>query len=447
MTRAGRHREFNFDGIVGPTHSYGGLSLGNVASMAHEGTISNPRSAALEGLSKMRFVHGLGVGQAVLPPHDRPSLGTLRRLGFAGRDEEVIARAAEHSELLVRLVSSAAAMWTANAATVAPSSDTADGRLHVTPANLHEHFHRSIEAEVTLRVFRSVFADEARFAVHAPLPGGGQLADEGAANHTRLSSADGPAVHLFAWGRSSFGDATRPRRYPARQTREASESLARLHQLDPPHVILAQQHPEGIDAGAFHTDVLAVGTGAFFMMHELAFLDGPAVVQQLRATVGPSLKVEVATESELPPAVAVATYAFNSQLVTLDDGSMILLAPEESRENATAHAFLNRVVDADNPVRRIEYFNLRQSMQNGGGPACLRLRVPLSDAEVGALGARVVWSSALDSELVDWVRRHYRDRLVPADLRDPSLARESFAALDELTRILKLGSIYDFQRG
>src|SRR5262245_47647957 len=199
MSDARQHREFNFDGIVGPTHSYGGLSLGNVASMAHEGIVSNPRAAAIEGLAKMRFVHGLGIGQGVLPPHDRPSLGTLRRLGFSGRDEDVIANAAKHSELLVRLVSSAAAMWTANAATVAPSCDTGDARLHLTPANLHEHFHRSIEAPVTERVLRAIFADETRFVVHAPLPGGGQLADEGAANHTRLFAEGGAAAHLFAW--------------------------------------------------------------------------------------------------------------------------------------------------------------------------------------------------------------------------------------------------------
>src|SRR6185369_632243 len=167
-----RHREYYFDGLVGSTHNYVGLSVGNVASMAHEGNRSNPRLAALEGLQKMRFVHALGVGQAVLPPHDRPSLGTLRKLGFSGRDEEVIVRAAEQSELLVRLVSSAAAMWTANAATIAPSCDTADRRVHLTPANLHEHFHRSIEAPVTERVLRAIFADESRFAVHAPLPGG-----------------------------------------------------------------------------------------------------------------------------------------------------------------------------------------------------------------------------------------------------------------------------------
>ena len=29
-----QHLEYNFDGIVGPTHNYGGLSVGNIASMA-----------------------------------------------------------------------------------------------------------------------------------------------------------------------------------------------------------------------------------------------------------------------------------------------------------------------------------------------------------------------------------------------------------------------------
>lgn len=441
-----RHREFNFDGLVGPTHNYGGLSHGNVASMAHEGKSSNPRLAALEGLGKMRFVHGLGVGQGILPPHDRPSIATLRKLGFCGRDEEVLARASEHSELLVRLVSSAAAMWTANAATVAPSCDASDGRLHVTPANLHVLFHRSIEADVTTRILRVIFADESKFVVHAPLPGGGQFADEGAANHTRLAASDQEGVHLFAWGRTTFGHAAGTRRFAARQTREASEALALLHELTPSRVLFVQQHPDGIDAGAFHTDVLAVGGEAFLMMHERAFLDGPAVLKRLSSLIGPSLRVEMATEGELPLADAVASYAFNSQLVTHEEGSMMILAPEESRDNARARAFLERVVEADNPVRAIEFLDLRQSMQNGGGPACLRLRVPLSEAEVDALGSRVLFSPALDQELVGWVGRHYRDRLLPDDLHDPTLVRESFTALDELTQLLELGSIYDFQR-
>lgn len=438
-------REFSFDGLVGPTHNYGGLSRGNVASMAHGGRASNPRAAALQGLDKMRFVHDLGAGQAVLPPQPRPSLQALRRLGFAGSDEEVIARAARDAEHLLRLCSSASAMWTANAATVAPSADTADGRVHLTAANLSAMFHRAIEADTTWAVLRAIFADERRFAVHAPLPGGAQLSDEGAANHTRLAG-EGGAVHLFAWGRSAFRTVEGPARFPARQSLEASEAVARLHRLDPRHTLFPRQHPAGIDAGAFHSDVLAVGCGRFLMVHELAFAECERVVAELRALVGEQLRIAMATEGELPAADAVAAYPFNSQLLELPDGSVALLAPEESRESPRARAFLERVVAEDNPVVRVHYRDVNQSMSNGGGPACLRLRVPLTDEEVRAVAGDVFFSPALHARLVDWVQRHYRDRLLPADLADPSLAREGLAALDELTRILRLGAVYDFQR-
>jgi succinylarginine dihydrolase len=439
-------REYNFDGLVGLTHNYGGLSPGNVASTVHEGQVSNPRAAALQGLDKMRFVHGLGVGQALLPPQPRPSLAMLRRLGFRGTDEFVIATAAREHNHLFRMCSSASAMWTANAATMAPSDDTADGRVHLTTANLHAMFHRAVEAETTDSVLRAIFADPKHFVVHPPLPGGGHLADEGAANHTRLVAPDRPAVHLFAWGRRAWGEYQGPARYPARQTLEASEAVARLHTLDPARTVFAQQHPAGIDAGAFHTDVLAVGNGAFLMVHELAFRDLDEVLARLRTLLGDALTVEVASERELPVADAVAAYPFNSQVLTLPDGGMVIVAPEDSRDCPTARAFLERVVAGKNPVRAVHYLNVRQSMHNGGGPACLRQRVVLTDEEVAAVRANVFYSDALDAELRAWVTRHYRDRLLPRDLADPALARESMAALDELTGILRLGSVYDFQR-
>lgn len=439
-------REYNFDGLVGPTHNYGGLSPGNVASTLHEGQVSNPRAAALQGLKKMRFVHALGVGQAVLPPQPRPSLTTLRRLGFQGRDEEVIARAAREHEHLLRLCSSASAMWTANAATVAPSCDTRDGKVHITPANLQCMFHRSIEADTTYAVLKAIFADRERFRVHRPLPGGGQFADEGAANHTRLQVPGRPAVHLFAWGRRAWGDFTGPRRFPARQTLEASQAVARLHGLNPAQVLFAQQHPQGIDAGAFHTDVLAVGNETFFMVHELAFQDLPSVLAWLRNKLGEALCVEIATERELPVSDAIHAYPFNSQVLTLPDGTMTIVAPEESRETPTARTFLQRVVAGKNPVTSVHYLNVRQSMHNGGGPACLRQRIPLTDDEVEAIKANVFFNEELYTQLTAWVEKHYRDRLLPSDLGDPALAREGMTALDELTQILRLGSVYDFQR-
>ncbi|MET0404089.1 MAG: N-succinylarginine dihydrolase [Cystobacter sp.] len=440
-------REYNFDGLVGPTHNYGGLSPGNLASARHGGAVSHPRAAALQGLEKMRFVSELGVGQAVLPPQPRPSLRALRALGFTGSDEQVITRAAREAEHLLRLTSSSAAMWTANAATGAPSEDAADGRMHLTTANLQQMFHRALEAETTHAVLGAIFADERHFAVHAPLPGGGQFADEGAANHTRLVTPGHPAVHLFAWGRSVWrGDVRAPTRYPARQTLEASEALARLHQLAPAQVLLPQQAPEGIDAGAFHTDVLAVGSGGFLMLHEWAFVDAPGLLRTLREKLGEGFTSALATQEELPAHEAVKAYPFNSQVLALPDGSLVIVAPEESRDTEPARRFLERVVADDNPVKAVHYLNLRQSMNNGGGPACLRQRVWLTDTERAAVKARVFYTPELHASLADWVTRHYREDLRPGDLADPQLARETMTALDELTGLLRLGTVYDFQK-
>lgn len=439
-------REHQFDGLPGPTHNYAALSPGNVASMRHGGRRSDPRAAALQGLAKMRFVRSLGVTQAVLPPHPRPSVPALRRLGFAGSDEEVLARAAREEPMLLRLVSSGSAMWTANAATVAPSCDAADGRVHLVPANLAAMFHRSIEPSTTTRVLRAIFADPARFVVHDALPGA-HFSDEGAANHLRLAAPGRPSAHVLAWGRRAFGEAPAPARFPARQTLEASRAVARLLALAPDAALFPQQLPAGIDAGAFHTDVLAVANGPFLMMHEAAFSDGEALRGALAARLGEAFACVVATEAELPAADAVASYPFNSQVLSLPDGTMAIVAPKDARERPSARAFLDRVVAEDNPVARVHYLDVRESMDNGGGPACLRLRVPLTDDEAGALGARVV----LDDERLDaleaWVRRHYRDRLDERDLVDPSLWREGMAALDELSRLLALGDVYDFQAG
>jgi succinylarginine dihydrolase len=436
--------ELQFDGLVGPTHNYAGLSPGNVASAAHAGEASNPRAAAHQGLAKMRFVRDLGVAQALLPPHDRPSLAALRRLGFAGRDEEVLAAAAAGDGLALRLCSSASAMWTANAATVAPSSDTADGRVHLVPANLQQMFHRAIEAATTTRVLRAIFADPARFVVHDPLPGGGQFADEGAANHLRLETSQG-AAHVFAWGRRAWGAFEGPGAHPARQTHEASTALARLHRLDPARCFFPQQDPRGIDEGAFHTDVLAVGNARFLMLHELAFAEGSDLVGALRQALGEELFVVQASCGELPAAHAVAAYPFNSQVLTLPGGSMAIVAPADARDDDRARALLERCTADASPVRAVHYLDVRQSMHNGGGPACLRLRVPLTGEEVGALGGNVVLGDALFDALAAWVDRHYRDRLVAVDLADPQLALENMRALDELTQLLGLGSVYDYQ--
>ncbi len=436
----------NFDGIPGPTHNYSGLAQGNLAAERNAQQVSNPREAALQGLEKMHALAARGIPQAVLPPQERPDVAALRALGFHGRDADVVARAGRQSPELLAACSSAAAMWTANAATVSPSADCADGRMHLTPANLVTHFHRALEAPTTTRVLRAIFADSAHFSVHDPLPAAPQFGDEGAANHTRFGQGvDGPGVELFVYGRRGLSTGPMPARYPARQTREASEAIARRHGLDPGRVVFAQQRPDTIDAGVFHNDVVAVGEGTLLLCHERAFVDQPALLRTLTRIVGPAFRPIVVREAELPLADAVATYLFNSQLIERPDGRFLLVASAECRAHRAASEVIDRLMASDGPVAEVLAFDLRQSMRNGGGPACLRLRVPLTLAERAAIRARVVLDDELATELEAWIRRHYRDRLEPIDLRDPALLDESRRALDELTGLLELPSIYPFQ--
>jgi len=178
--------EVNFDGLVGPTHNYSGLSYGTVASIGNQAAESNPLEAVLQGLQKMKTLSDMGLKQALLPPQERPDIATLRRLGFSGSEKEVLENAGKSSSAVLSAISSASCMWTANAATVSPSADTSDGKVHFTPANLISKFHRSIEPPTTSAGLRAIFKDPRYFVHHDPLPASPQFGDEGAANHTRL---------------------------------------------------------------------------------------------------------------------------------------------------------------------------------------------------------------------------------------------------------------------
>lgn len=442
--------EVNFDGIIGPTHNYAGLSFGNLASQKHRQSTSNPREAALQGLAKMKYLADLGVKQAVLPPQRRPNLGILRRLGFDGPDARVLDCASKEEPRLLAAAYSASSMWAANAATVSPSADSSDGRVHFTPANLVSHFHRSLESPATAAVLKAIFADESAFAHHAALPGVAAFGDEGAANHTRLASAYGSAgIQMFVYGRSASDPVAVPSLFPARQTLEASRALARLHQLDPARIVFAQQHPAAIDAGAFHNDVIAVGNQNVLLYHASAYVNGDEVIDDLRRKFAgvsdvPLHVIEV-TEEQVSLKDAVATYLFNSQLVTLPgEGRMALIAPLESLEHAGVKRLIDSLVGSGSPIASAHYLDVRQSMRNGGGPACLRLRVVLTERELSLAHPGVMLTDALHAQLVRWVERHYRDELGPHDLSDPQLARQSYDALDDLSRILALPELMNW---
>jgi len=437
-------QEINFDGIVGPTHNYAGLSLGNLASQRHVNRPSNPRQAALQGLAKMKFVSDLGVKQAVLPPQDRPDVEALRRLGFCGSDAAVLERAGREAPMLLAACGSASAMWAANAATVSPSADSADGRVHFTPANLATQFHRSLESATTAVVLKAIFADQRVFAHHPPLPAGAQFADEGAANHTRLTAGQ-KGLQIFAYGRGAW-ETKSLTHFPARQTNEASEAIARLHKLNRSDLLLIRQNPKAIDAGAFHNDVVAVGHRNVLLYHQAAFAEPIDQVRRWFEEAAAQLNAIEVSETDVPLADAISSYLFNSQLVTDGRGEMVLIAPTEAREAPSARGFLEKLSAASGPIRRVHFVDVRQSMDNGGGPACLRLRVELTRREIGLVHPGVILTEQLYAQLQGWIHKHYRDRLLPADLADPQLLDESRGALDELTRILGLGSIYSFQR-
>lgn len=439
--------EANFDGLVGPTHNYAGLAYGNVASALNADKPSNPREAALQGLRKMKALHDLGLAQGVLPPHERPHLPTLRALGFGGSDAEALAAARRDTPGLLAACSSASAMWVANAATVSASADTEDGRVHFTPANLCTQLHRALEARVTSRVLRAVFPDKSRFAHHAPLPATPHFGDEGAANHTRLCWGYGArGLEIYTYGRGTDADPG-PQRYPARQTRAASEAVARVHGVKPGRAFFVQQNPAVIDNGVFHNDVIAVGNREVLMYHQHAYLHTAALREWVAAHLEGAEPVFIQVDAvDVSVEDAVRSYLFNSQLVSPPDGTTRLIAAQECREIPAVADYLdNLVADPANPIKHVHVFDLRQSMQNGGGPACLRLRVPLAPAEHAAVNPACWLTDAKYVELREWITRHYRDRLTLADLADAQLLDESRRALDELTQLLALGAIYDFQ--
>ncbi len=438
-------QEYNFDGLIGPTHNYAGLSFGNVASTTHQNQVSQPRAAAIQGLEKMKLVSDLVGGQCLLPPFSRPDFRALRKIGFRGSEEEMVVAAHQRSPALLASFCSAATMWTANAATVAPTNDTPDGKLHFSPANLASTFHRSFDHRGVTEVMKFLFADSENFCVHDALPGSLGMSDEGAANHTRLSAQHGdPGLHVFVFGFDPFNRSLdTPKNFPARQSLQASRMITQRHGLVDAQCMFVQQTAQSIDAGVFHNDVISVGNENVFLCHELAFVDQADVLNEMRQRAKdwtrPLCIVEFSNE-ELPLEHAVKSYLFNSQLVTRGDGKMTLICPLEVEETSSAHQAALRIVAEDNPVDEVRFLDLRQSMNNGGGPACLRLRVVMNQHQAAAMHQGVVLTDGLYEQLKSWIIANYREELSSAELCDPKLFEESRGAMGELEKILGLPS-------
>jgi len=395
-------REINFDGIIGPSHNYAGLSFGNVASMGHAGQASQPRAAALQGIEKMRANLALGLAQGIFLPHPRPHRAWLARLGTSIEEAEAA---------LAANAMSASAMWAANAATVSPAPDTADGKCHLTPANLRTMPHRSHEWPSTLDQLKVAFRDE-HFEIHPAVPAA--FGDEGAANHMRITPAHSTGgVEVFVYGVSGGA-------FPARQHVEASKAIARLHRLDPERTLFVQQSEEAIAAGAFHNDVVAVANEHVLFAHEQAFADKQLLLDACQRDVPGFEYVEVAS-ADVPLEDAVKSYLFNAQLVTPPDGEMTLIVPTEVRDTKSIWKWVEKHLAGNGPIRRVEIVDVRQSMANGGGPACLRLRLV---ADPSNIDPRFLVDAAKLDRIAGVVERSWPTQVHHSELQQPALIAE-----------------------
>lgn len=411
--------EINFDGLVGPSHNYAGLSLGNLASASHGGDPAYPRAAALQGLDKMRHNLALGLVQGFFAPLPRPNARFL--------DDLVLGEPADAAQTRLRAAAwSASAMWTANAATVSPAPDTADGRCHLTAANLVTMPHRSHEWPDTVRQLRLAFADPAHFAVHDAVPA--CFGDEGAANHMRMApnhSAQG--LELFVYGRPGGP-------FPARQHEQASRAVARRHGLDPARALFIEQSADAIAAGGFHNDVVAVANEAVLFTHEQAFADPEGAYAAIRTAL-PEAQIVIVPASAVSLSDAIRSYLFNAQLLSLPTGEMGLVIPTEAWEMPSVRAWLDAMLATNGPIRRVLPVDVRQSMANGGGPACLRLRVVADPATVDP---RFLLDPARIDRLACVVAQTWPEQIDPADIGKASLAQTVRAARDALLDAMAL---------
>jgi len=386
----------------------------------------------------MRLIASLGAPQLILPPHRRPDLRFLKRIGFAGQPETVLERVQVDAPEMLSAAWSASAMWTANAATVSAAVDCRDQRTHLSIANLTSSTHRSLEPPQTTRLFRRIFRDP-RFVVHPPLPATWGLRDEGAANHMRLFDPTGQrGLELFVYGDPAIRLQTPPDGgpFPARQSRAASRALARRHQSQQAYFL--QQDPQAIAAGAFHNDVVATSCRDVLLMHDQAFVDDQRLEQvasDYARHCGRALHVLRVDSRRLSLSESIRSYLFNSQLIVdASDpaGSMTIICPQQVAESPNAQQVVETWINGPNPIDGVRYVELRESMCNGGGPACLRLRVPMTVAQWQTLPSSMIFSEALADRLESAIQRNYPEEIEVADLVRPRLLAQVERARDAI---------------
>jgi succinylarginine dihydrolase len=273
------------------------------------------------------------------------------------------------------------------------------------------------------------FADESHFVVHGPVPP--PYGDEGAANFMRLCPSHGePGIEIFVYGKAGGP-------FPARQHIESSKAIARAHRLDPAKTLFVQQSETAIAAGAFHNDVVAVANERVLFTHEQAFEFPEQTYAEIKRLM-PEAEIVTVPADRVSLADAIQSYLFNAQLVTLPDGGMALILPSEAQANERVWGWLSEMVAGNGPIRELVPVDVRQSMANGGGPACLRLRVVCDPATVDD---RFIATEAKLDRIAEVIAEHWPESIVPRQLGNAALVTQVQTARKALLDVCGLAEL------
>ncbi|RAP29346.1 succinylarginine dihydrolase [Candidatus Marinamargulisbacteria bacterium SCGC AG-414-C22] len=425
-----------FDAVIGPTYHFGGLSFGNTHSMSHQQQRSYPKKTALEGLHKMQRVSQLGFKQYVLPPQPRQFLSLLKAFGLVGDSTTEIQQFYHDYPKQFSAIFSASAAWVANAFIATPSCDTASQRVHITPANLVSNDHRKLELCYTTQQLQQLFLDSDFFKVNQAVKQ--SCPDEGAANMIRLGTLT-QGFYLFVYNVSQQDPCHT--RFPGRQSKEALSFIVKKHGINADRVCYLQQSFRAVDAGVFHNDVIAFGDQDVLVVHEHAYEDQSRMLGMLqdyynRFYEKPLTIVEIA-EKDLSLATAVTTYFFNSQFVKCPNDSYVLICPDTCKEDASIQRVITLLSAQLQAPLQVTYVSVSESLQNGGGPACLRGFVALTDSERHAMNSVYEFTPQCAEKLISFVQSHYPTTLDCADLCDVGMIQECQDIVNQLQLVFE----------
>lgn len=398
--------ELQIETLPSPLFAYGGLARGDLASMKHAHHPSAPKLALFQHLEKCQRLHELGISVALFPPHPRPLFSVLKKIGFEKAEQTPLRWLAA--------CSSSSFHWTANSASVTPSKESLDGKLHISIANLSNRFHRSLEPNHTKELLDLLFQNVKNTVIHSPLPAGLLFGDEGSANQMRIEG-----------GHTLFIYNEQPSHFPGRQTLEASEAIARRHQIPSEKTHFLRQNPLATDSGVFHNDLIAMASGPLLISHSAAFLDPlPSL---------PNLQHIQLTEIDFPLKHLVTSYLLNSQLVRRKDQTLVWVAPALCEHHTPSRTLLGKL-----PIDTLLFVDLSESLKGGGGAACQRLSCPLTEEEFKGLNHEFLYTETLHQELVEWGRRFYPEKLQIEKLRDQTVIQNAYEALEALSEYLPI---------